>query len=157
MLADVLGLCSRLVVQWPFVRLASTDDAPPRFRRKIEAQQRMVAFGDLKRGLAVAVLLGQPVDLVVEHVREPLQEEKRQQIVLELGGVLLAADRAGRVPEHLLHGLGRRSCRGAPAAARYTAGAIGSAISSSRAGPSQRRDDLRGPTSGARLSHPPTG
>ena len=74
----------------------------------------MVGLGDLQGDVAVAVLLGQTVDLVVEDVGEALQEQQRQQVVLELRRVLLAADRAGRVPEHLLHGLGLAGVRAAP-------------------------------------------
>ena len=110
------GVVLRPVVERPVVRLAPADDGPARFGRQVEAQQRMVALGDLQRGLAVAVLLGEPGDLVVEHVREPLQEEQRQQVVLELRRVLLAADRARRIPEHLLHGL--RGGGGDPAVRR---------------------------------------
>ena len=109
MLADVLGLRAlALVVQRPLDGFAPADRAPPGLGRQIEAQERMVALGDLKRRVAVAIVLGEPCDLVVEHIRQPLQEEERQQIVLELRRVLLAADRAGRIPEHLLHGLRRR-------------------------------------------------
>ncbi len=118
-LADVLGLGAlALVVQRPLDGFAPADRAPSGLGRQIEAQQGMVALGDLERRVAVAVVLGEPRDLVVEHIRQPLQEEQRQQIVLELRRVLLAPDRAGRIPEHLLHGLGRRGrgCGCAPAA-----------------------------------------
>ena len=53
---------------------ANTDDAPARYGRHVEAQQLMIALGDLERRCAVTVLLGQPFDLVVEDIGEPLQE-----------------------------------------------------------------------------------
>ena len=116
MLADVVGAgTAPLAVDGPLVGLAAADDAPPGFRRQVEAQQLVVALRDLPRDRPVPVLLGQPVDLVVEHVGEALEEEERQQVVLELGGVLFAADGTGGVPEHLLHGFGGGNGRLAPA------------------------------------------
>ena len=96
-----------LVVQRPLNSFAAADCAPSSLRRQIEAKQRVVALGDLKRRIAVAVVLGEPRDLIVEHIRQPLQKQQRKQIVLEFRRVLLAPDRAGRIPEHLLHGLRR--------------------------------------------------
>ena len=70
---------------------ATTYDRPSRLRRQIEAQQLMVALGNFQRRDAIAVLLGETVDLVVEDVRQSLQEEQRQQVILELCRILLAA------------------------------------------------------------------
>ena len=114
MLADVgwAGAPAALVGQ-PVVGFAASDDGPACFRRQIETQEPMVRFGNLQRGGAVAVAFGQTRDLVVEYVRQPLEAQDRQQIVLELRRVLLTADGAGRVPQHLLHGFRRR--RGGPA------------------------------------------
>ena len=95
-----------LAVERPSVRLAAAENGPARFRRQVEAQQLVVAFGNLLRRGAVAVFLGEAGDFVVEDIRQALEEEERQQVVLELGGVLLAANGAGGVPQHLLHGLG---------------------------------------------------
>ena len=78
----------------------------------------MIGLGDLQRRGPVAVVFGQPGDLVVEDVRESLQEEQGKKKVLELGGVLFATDGAGGVPKHLFHGFGRRCrwrCSGRPA------------------------------------------
>ena len=86
--------------------LPAADDAPAGLRWQVEAHQVVVALRDLLGDCAVPELLGQPVYLVIEHVGEALEEEKGQQIVLELGGVLLASDGAGGIPQHLLHGLG---------------------------------------------------
>ena len=109
-LPDVLrGSRAATVIEGPVVRFPPGDDTPTRLLREVEAQKLVVLLGDLESDLAVPVLLGQPGDLVVEDVREALQEQQRQQVVLELGRVLLAADRARGVPEHLLHGLGGHS------------------------------------------------
>ena len=72
-------------VLWPLSSIghsngfAPADHAPARFRRKVEAQQGVIALGDFKRRIAVAVFLCQARDLVVEDVRQPLQEQQRQQ------------------------------------------------------------------------------
>ena len=105
--ADVLGPRASLpVVERPFVVFTAVDDGPSRFGWQVEAQEFVIAFGDLQRGDAVAVFFGQAPDFVVENVGEPLEKQERQQVIFELGGVLLAADGAGCVPQHLLHGLG---------------------------------------------------
>ena len=70
----------------------------------------MVGFGDFERGGALTVVLGEACYLVVEDVRQALEEQQRQQVILELGRVLLAANGAGRVPQHLFHRLGGRDC-----------------------------------------------
>ena len=93
---------------------STADHAPSRLRRQVEAQQLVVVLRDLLGRRTVPELLGQPVDLVVEDVGETLEEEERQQVVLELRRVFLATDRASGVPQHLLHGLGGRSVRLAP-------------------------------------------
>ena len=79
---------------------------PPGFRWQIEAQQLVVILGNSLCDILIAVFFRQPLDLVVEDVREALEEEERQQVVLELGRVLLAANGARGIPKHLLHGLG---------------------------------------------------
>ena len=48
--------------------LTPAYDRPARRRRQVEAQQRMVGLGDLQRGRAVAVLLAETLDLIVENV-----------------------------------------------------------------------------------------
>ncbi len=111
MLADVLGPgVPAPIVERPRIALASADDDPPRLRRQVEAQQIVVAFGDLLCDFSVADLLGQPVDLVVEDIREPLEKEEGQQVVLEFRSILFPADGAGRVPQHLFHGLRGGGC-----------------------------------------------
>ena len=94
----------------------SADYAPSGLRRQIEAEQAVVALRDLLRDGPVPELLCQPVDLIVEHVRQALEEEERQQVVLELGRVLCAANGARGIPQHLLHGLGGGNVRLAPPA-----------------------------------------
>ena len=56
--------------------LPSADDAPSGLRGQVEAQQVVVALSDLPSDRVVPELLGQPVDLVVEYVREALQEQE---------------------------------------------------------------------------------
>ena len=126
-LADVARAgAAALVVERPLMGYSAVDAPPTCFRGEVEAQQLVIVLGDLPRCLRVAVLLGQPVDLVVEHVREALEEEEGQEVVLELGGVLLAPDGAGGVPQHLLHGLGGRLARAPRApAARDLRGSLG--------------------------------
>ena len=77
----------------------------------------MIGLGDLQRGGAVAVFFGQTCDLVVEDIGQPLEKQQRQEVILELGGVLLAPDGAGGVPQHLLHGFRRGGGTAARAAA----------------------------------------
>ena len=127
MLPDVSGPRGTApVVGRPVVGGAAADDAPARFRGQVEAQQGVVDVGDLGSDLPVAVFLGQPVDFVVEDVGQALEKKQRQQIVLELGGVLFAADGAGRVPQHLLHRLGGGDRGAAPRpAARHAGGGFG--------------------------------
>ena len=114
MLADIFGD----LVLWPLDGVTPVDRAPSRLRRQIEPQEGMVALGNFKRCRAVAIILGQPLDFVIENIGQPLYEQKRKKLVLEPGDVLLAANRASCVPEHLFHGLRRGNCRGAPAASR---------------------------------------
>ena len=87
--------------------------------RQVEAQQRVVALGNLDGSFPVAVFLRQTREFVVENVGEALEEEQGEEVVLELGRVFFAADGAGGVPEHLLHWLcRRRGGFGLPASAR---------------------------------------
>ena len=77
MFADVAGpRAAALGVERPVVGLPSADDAPSGLRGQVEAQQIVVALRDLLGDSAVPELLGQPVDLVVEHVGEALEEEE---------------------------------------------------------------------------------
>ena len=77
MFADVLGSRASLpVVKRPFVAFAAVDDAPSGFGWQVEAQQFVIAFGDLKRGGAVVIFLGQAPDLVVEDIGQPFEEEE---------------------------------------------------------------------------------
>ena len=81
MRADVPGLgAPSLLVAGPLMRVPAADDTPASLRRQVEAQQAVVALGDLSCGLLVPKLLGQPVDLVVEYVGEALEKEERQQV-----------------------------------------------------------------------------
>ena len=56
--------------------LSSADYAPAGLRGQVEAQQVVVALRNLLGDRAVPVLLCQPVDFVIEHVGEALEEEK---------------------------------------------------------------------------------
>ena len=107
MFTHVLGPRASLpFVERPFVAFAAVDDAPSRFGWQVEAQQLVIAFGNLQCGGAVAVFLGQASDLIVEHVGQSFEKQERQEVIFELGSVLFAADGTGRVPQHLLHGFG---------------------------------------------------
>ena len=102
-LADVAGAgVAVLGVEGPFVGLSTADDAPSGLRGQVEPQKIMVALRDLLGDGSVPELLGQPVDLVVEHVGETLEEEEGQQVVLELGGERRLGDRgySGPVDPH---------------------------------------------------------
>ena len=97
--------------------LAAAEDPPTGLRRQVEAEHLPVVFGDLPGEVGVPVFLGQPGDLVLEDIGEALQEQERQQVVLELGRVLLAPDGTGGPPQHLLHrpgGPGRGPHRARP-------------------------------------------
>ena len=59
----------------------------------------MVLLDNLERLLLRTEVLGEVADLVVEHVGQPLQENERQNVVLELGRINRSADDAGRFPE----------------------------------------------------------
>ena len=76
-LADVPGAgASALGVKRPVVGLPSTDDAPSSLRGQVEAKQLMVALRDFLCDSTIPELLGQSLDLVVEHIREALEKEK---------------------------------------------------------------------------------
>ena len=107
MLADLPGAgAAPLLVHRPIVGLPAIHDTPAGFRRQVKPQQFMVALGYLPGEPPVAKLLGQPVNLIVKDVGQPLEEQQRQQVVLELGRVPRPPDGTGRVPKHLLHRLG---------------------------------------------------
>ena len=71
--------------------LPPADYAPSGLRWQVEAEQFVVTLRNLLGDCSVSKLLGQAVDLVVEHVREALEEKKGEQVVLELGCVLRAS------------------------------------------------------------------
>ena len=66
---------------------------------EVEPDELVVLLDELGRRLLVAELVGELRDLVVEDVGEPLQEDERQDVVLELRGVERPANLAGGVPE----------------------------------------------------------
>ena len=57
----------------------------------------MTVLDDLKRESMVAIFLAEALDLVIEDIRQPLEEEEWQQVILEFGRFLCAADGTGRV------------------------------------------------------------
>src|SRR6266404_1174338 len=63
----------------------------------------MVSLQDGVGRFAVAISVGEPVGLILEHVGQALDEDERQNVVFELGGVFLSANVTGAIPEHLLH------------------------------------------------------
>ena len=79
MLADVTGtVAAPTGVEWPVVVLSTVDYAPAGLWRQVEAEQVVVTLRDLLRDCPIPKLLGQPIDLIIEHVREALEEEERQ-------------------------------------------------------------------------------
>ena len=78
MFANVLGSRASLpVVERPLVAFATVDDAPSRFGWQVEAQQFVIAFGDLKCGGTVVIFLGQAPDLVVEDIGQSFEKQER--------------------------------------------------------------------------------
>ena len=62
------------------------DPGPPSKLRDVEVHRLAVLLGH-ECGKLIPEFLGQLVDLILEHVREPLEEDERQYVVLEFGGV----------------------------------------------------------------------
>ena len=81
------------------------DDGPDRIvgvlrlQRQVEADELLVVLHQLERLGARADLLGDAVQLVVEHVAQALGEDEREDEVLVLRRVLRAADGTGGVPD----------------------------------------------------------
>ena len=75
--ANVAGSgAAPLGVEGPLVGLPSTDDTPSGLRGQVEAQQLVVSLRDFLSYRTVPVLLGQPVDLIVEDIGEALEKEE---------------------------------------------------------------------------------
>ena len=75
------------------------DGAPAGRLGQVGADGLAVPVSDLQGDVPAAEVVGQPVDLVIEHVGEPLQEDEREDVVLELGGVEGATDLTGCIPQ----------------------------------------------------------
>ena len=101
LLAERLGL----LLRWPLEGNAPAYNTPAGLGGNVEADERVIGLEYLKRGITIVKLLCEPLNFVVEDVGEALNEEEREEVVLELRGVFLAADRARGIPEHLLHAL----------------------------------------------------
>jgi len=65
----------------------------------------VIGLNELSGGGGVAVGFGQAGEFVIEYIRETFEENEREEVVLELRRIFLAADGTCCVPEHLLHGL----------------------------------------------------
>ena len=72
----------------------NSGSPPPALRKRRQRQ-----LHQLERLLARTHLGGDAVQLIVEHVAEPLGEDQRQDVVLVFRRVLGAADRAGGFPD----------------------------------------------------------
>ncbi len=59
----------------------------------------MILLDQLGRRLHIPEVMGQVGNLVVENIRQPLEEDQRQDVILELGRIERPPDRAGRFPE----------------------------------------------------------
>jgi hypothetical protein len=59
----------------------------------------MVLLDERRRDLAIAELMGKVVDFVIEHIRKPLEEDQRQNVVLEFGGIDWATDHTQGLPQ----------------------------------------------------------
>ena len=62
----------------------------------------MILLDQLGRRLHIPEVMGQVGNLVVEDIREPLEEDQRQDVILELGRIERPPDRASRLPEPVL-------------------------------------------------------
>ena len=124
MFAERLGTRMLLVAVRVGPRLGATDDGPPGLGRNVETDEGFlrlaVGLDDLEGGFLAAELVAEAFQFVLKDIGESLEEEERQQVVLELRRILLAANGAGRIPEHLLHRFG-----GENGAAPGTAAAAG--------------------------------
>ena len=109
MMPSSAGLGLADVVQVAGERFANfadglADDGPDgvvrvlRLERQVEADELVVLLDELERLLARADLLGDAIELVVEHVTQPFREDQRQDEVLELRRLLRPANTAGGVP-----------------------------------------------------------
>jgi len=72
------------------------------FLRHVEPDELVILLDQLGRFLHIPELMGQVRHLVVEDIRQPLEEDQRQDVILELGRVERPPDRAGRLPEPVL-------------------------------------------------------
>src|SRR5262249_1671351 len=70
----------------------------------VEAHELVVLLDQLRRRLAVAELRRQVADLIVEDIRQPLQEDQGQDVVLELRGVERPPNLTGSIPKPAFQG-----------------------------------------------------
>src|SRR6266566_2334940 len=77
----------------------SRYEGPSTLRGNIEPHEAVVFVDDRTRGIEISNLLGDALNLIVEHVREPLEENERENVVLELRRVERPAHLASRIPE----------------------------------------------------------
>lgn len=75
------------------------DSGPARALRHVEPDQGVVFLYQLYGECRVLELLAERGDLVLVDVRQPLQEDQREDVVLELRGINRTADLAGGLPE----------------------------------------------------------
>ena len=101
---DVFAEAGGFLALGPGVGGAAGEDGPAGLGREVEADEGVVGLDQGGGGIGVAVGLGEAGDLVVEDVGKAFEEDEGEEVVLELGRVLLATNGAGGVPEHLLHG-----------------------------------------------------
>ena len=78
---------------------------PTALRRNVEPDQGVVLVDDLLRCVEVADFICDPLNLIVEDVREALEEDQGEDVVLELWSVERSPNLARCVPEPHFKGL----------------------------------------------------
>src|SRR5206468_1773804 len=98
-----------LLIVRPIKLFAPADNWPTRLRRNVKSNERMICFENFQRGFLCPVSFCQSRNFIFEHIGEPFDEDKRQNVILEFWRVFFAANLAGGVPQHLLHRFGRKN------------------------------------------------
>jgi hypothetical protein len=81
------------------------DERPATLGWNIEPDECVVLVDDGLSSLAIAYLVSDSLDLIIEHVGEALQKDQREDVVLELWGIQWPPDLAGGIPKPAFEGL----------------------------------------------------
>src|SRR5437867_4715331 len=87
--SEVLAECFRFLLFRPLELLPPTYDRPSRFRRNVKTDQATVRLQYRPCCFFVAVSFCQACDLIFKYIREPFDENEREDVVFELGRVFL--------------------------------------------------------------------